>query len=185
MTARNIAPVLALLILCAGASGLAQNSFESVDFPGLYIRHANSLGEITRITTPLDRADATFLLRPALSGPPGAVSFESVNYPGHFLRHQDFRIKLHKNDGSDLFNKDASFIPRAGLAGGISYESVNFPGRFLRHRDYHLWVEDNDGSDLFRKDASFYQRAPLQTQKIPCSMLEAIPEGFRPQVECE
>ena len=55
----------------------------------------------------------------------------------------------------------------------------------VRHRDFHLWVEDNDGSDLFSKDASFYPRAPLQTQKIPCSMLEAIPEPFRPAIECE
>ena len=139
MTARNIAAILGLLILCLAAnSASAQNSFESVNFPGLYIRHAYSLGELTRINTPLDRADATFLVRPALSGPPGAVSFESVNYPNHFLRHQNFRVKLHQGDGSDLFNKDASFIPRAGVAGGISYESVNFPGRFLRHRDYHL-----------------------------------------------
>jgi hypothetical protein len=184
MTTRSFAAVLGL-ILCLGAtSAAAQNSFESVNYPGYFIRHAYSLGEITRINSDLDRKDGTFVLKPALSGPQGAVSFESVNYPNHFLRHQNFRVKLHLNDGSDLFNKDASFIPRPGLAGtGISYESVNFPGRFLRHRDYHLWVEDNDGSDLFRKDASFQQRGPLYVGKIPCSVIQGLP--FTEGIPCE
>src|SRR5215211_4762294 len=73
-------------------SGDSLASFEAANAPGQYIRHRNALGEISRIDTTLDRADATWVLRPALSGTPGAVSFESINYPGTFLRHQSFRV---------------------------------------------------------------------------------------------
>jgi hypothetical protein len=54
-------------------------SFESVNIPGYYLRHRFALGELTRIDNDLDRQDASFMVRPALSGTPGAVSFESVN----------------------------------------------------------------------------------------------------------
>ena len=117
------------------------------------------------------------MLRPALSGTPGAVSLESVNYPGQFLRHQNFRLKLNPNDGSPLFRQDASFLPRAALAGqgAVSYESVNFPGFFIRHRDFHLWVEQNDGSPLFSLDASFWQKPPLAA---------AGGDGIAPNIAC-
>jgi hypothetical protein len=106
-------------------------SFESVNLPGHYIRHRNYLADLTTLGTDLDRTDATFILRPALSGAPGAVSFESTNFPGHFLRHESWRVKLNRNDNSDLFKKDASFHPRAPLSGApgtVSFESVNYPG---------------------------------------------------------
>lgn len=139
-------------------------SFRSTNFPDLFIRHANYLGEISPIGTPLDRADSTFVLRPGLNGNTESVSFESVNFPGQYLRHNFFRLKLHANDGADLFRNDASFIERQGLAdgGAVSYESVNFPGHFIRHRDFHLWVERNDDSELFRKDATFSKGAANQ-----------------------
>lgn len=177
MAKRMVGVVLGALVLFAAPNGAtAQNSFESVNFPGHFVRHAHSLGEITRIKSELDRKDGTFVLKPALSGPQGAVSFEAVNFPNHFLRHQHNRVKLHQNDGSDLLKKDASFIPRPGLAGtGISYESVNYPGSFLRHRDFHLWVEKNDGSELFRNDASFQARGPLYVGKLPCSVFQGLP----------
>jgi hypothetical protein len=152
----------------ADASPGRDASFESLNFPEHFIRHRNALGELTRVApeSMLDRQDATFVVRPALSGDRGAVSFEAVNYPGHFLRHQDFRLKLHRDDGSnsDLFRKDASFYRRPGLADGnaTSFEAVNFRGRFIRHRDFHLWVEQNDNSELFRRDATF--REPRLSQ---------------------
>ena len=45
-------------------------SFESENFPGQYIRHRNSLGELTPVVSNLDRMDASFIVRPALSGTP-------------------------------------------------------------------------------------------------------------------
>ena len=37
------------------------------------------------------------------------VSFESVNIPGDFIRHQNFELWIVKNDGSNLFQEDATF----------------------------------------------------------------------------
>jgi Alpha-L-arabinofuranosidase B (ABFB) domain/Cysteine-rich secretory protein family len=166
MTPRSMVTVVGLQMLCVIASAaLAQEtaSFESVNYPNRFMRHAFLLGELTPLSSDLDRKDATFVLRPGLSGTPGAISFESINYPGQFLRHQNFRLKLNPNDGSTLFHQDASFLPRPALAGQgmVSYESVNFPGFFVRHRDFHLWVEKNDGSQLFGLDASFQKRPGL------------------------
>jgi hypothetical protein len=42
-------------------------------------------------------------------GKGGWVPFESVNYPGCFLRHKDEELWAEKNDGSELFAKDATF----------------------------------------------------------------------------
>ncbi|PJC69198.1 arabinofuranosidase, partial [candidate division WWE3 bacterium CG_4_8_14_3_um_filter_42_11] len=91
------------------------------------------------------------------------ISLEARNYPGYFLRHQDYRVKLHRNDGSQLFRQDATFCVKAGLAdpNAVSLESKNYPGRYLRHRDGHLWVEAGDGSDLYRKDATWRMVAPF------------------------
>ena len=141
-----------------------RRSFQSVNFPDRFMRHAQFLGEVSPVTTPLDRADSTFVLRPGVSGVPGSISFESVNFPGRYLRHQGFRLKLQANDGTNLFRDDASFMPRPGLADGAaaSYESVNLPGHFIRHRGFHLFVERNDGSQLFGRDATFRMAAANQ-----------------------
>ena len=86
---------------------------------------------------------------------------ESVNYPGHYLRHQGFMLKLHKRDGSDLFNKDASFKPVAGLVGkGVSFESSNYPGRFIRHQGFMLKLHEQENADLYKNDVSFNVTAP-------------------------
>jgi hypothetical protein len=95
-----------VVCLAVESASAQMHSFESVNFPG----------ELATISSALDRCDATFAVRPALSGTPGAVSFESVNYPGLYLRHQFWRLKLHPNDGSALFRQDASFNPKRGLS---------------------------------------------------------------------
>jgi hypothetical protein len=141
----------------------------SLNFPGRYLRHQNSLGELTELQTDLDRQDATFRVVPGLAQPPETtphqeppprgVSLESVNFPGHYLRHQDFRLKLHPFSDDPLFKEDATFDMVDGLADstGVSFRSHNFPDRYLRHRDSHAWVEG--GSDaLFKQDATFFMR---------------------------
>jgi hypothetical protein len=128
---------------------------QSLNYPGLFIRHRNFLGELTRITTDLDRKDASFKLVPGLADR-NLVSFESVNYPGYYLRHQGFRIKLMRGPGDDLFRKDATFRRVPGLANSsmVSFESLNYPGYYIRHRDFHLYLERGN-TELFRKDATF------------------------------
>ncbi len=141
-------------------------SLEASNVGGHFLRHRLALGELTAVNprSNLDRADATWIVRPALSGHVGAVSFESKNYPGTFLRHQAFRVKQHADDGSNsnLFRLDASFFERPGLVGAAtkSFEAVNAPGFFIRHQNFQFWISRRDNSDLFRKDASFSERPP-------------------------
>jgi hypothetical protein len=143
------------------------SSFESLNFPGRFIRHRNSLGEITEVLTALDRADATFLIRPALDGTPDAISLEASNFPGHYLRHQNFILKLHKNDNSELFKKDASFLPtRRGVFAHTRLESVNFRGHFIRHSHFQLSIARDDGTPLFDKDATWW-RVPILSATAP------------------
>jgi hypothetical protein len=141
---------------------LGTHVIESHNLEDYFVRHRSGLGVVTRIASEQDKADATFILRPALSGTPGAVSFESANTPGSFLRHQFGRLRLHRHDGSNLFKQDASFMVRPGLADADahSFESVNFPGSFIRHRDSELWLDKNDNSTRFRGDATFWYHDP-------------------------
>ncbi|BCJ40830.1 hypothetical protein GCM10010168_48710 [Actinoplanes ianthinogenes] len=118
------------------------------DRPGYRVRHSNFLGRIDPIGSgpdAPDRPDSSFTVRggPANSG---CVSLESVNFPGYFLRHQNFEIKLHRRDGSDLFDQDATFCPiviRSGAA--LTLRSINYPDMFV--------VEDGDRLFL-RKDGA-------------------------------
>lgn len=136
-------------------------SFSSYNFPDRHIRHRNYLGYIEPPNDELARKDATFRLRDGLASS-NCTSFESINFPGHFLRHQGFRLKLARNDGSQLFRQDATFCQRSGVGGtGVSFESYNFPAHYIRHKNFELWIDPSDGSDLFRNDATFIPQNPL------------------------
>ena len=165
--------------IVAGSFGLAA-SFESLNFRKRYIRHRNSLGELTPVANQLDSEDIAFVVRPGLSSEARAVSFESVNYPRHFLRHQGYRVKLHKDDGSDLFRKDATFAVRPGfrnLPDMTSFESVNVPGHFIRHQNFELWLAKSDGSSLFQQDASFRQTVDYVSHVKPPTPVPVTPPG--------
>jgi hypothetical protein len=97
------------------------------------------------------------------------LSFQSVNYPDRFVRHKNYQLWLDPNDGSDLFNSDATFRRRPGLADDrfISLESVNYPGCFIRHKNYRLWIDPHDGSGLFKHDATFRIDAALSSEPHP------------------
>lgn len=154
---------LALLSPSALQATYAQGreaSFKSWNFPKRYIRHRGSLGYLEEIVGSLGKKDASFRIVPGLAG--RCSSFESMNYPGHFLRHQDFRLKLARNTGDDLFKKDATFCMKAGFANSTwsSFESYNLPNHYIRHSNFELWVHKYDGTPIFRKDATFLITAP-------------------------
>ncbi|MFI8962834.1 AbfB domain-containing protein [Streptomyces sp. NPDC053493] len=133
-------------------------SLSSFNFPDLFVRHANFLGELSAVTSDLDREDATFHLVEGLADN-RFMSFASHNLPKHVLRHENFRIALADQTeagGSDVFRGDATFLLTPGLADptAVSFRSFNFPDRFLRHRDFHLFLEPIDG-DLARLDSTF------------------------------
>ncbi|MEU4163608.1 AbfB domain-containing protein [Actinoplanes sp. NPDC026670] len=69
--------------------GLADNScytFESVNYPGQYLRHADSRIRLAvNDGSALFAGDATFCARPGLGGT--GVTLESYNLPGSYLRH--------------------------------------------------------------------------------------------------
>jgi hypothetical protein len=134
-------------------------ALESVNYPDRLLRHENFLAFLEEIDEyrRLDREDASFVIVGGLAGE--GVSFRSVNYPDRYLRHQDYRLKLHRDDGSRLFEEDATFYIGDGLArGGSSLESYNFPGYFLRHRDFEVWLDRRERSSLYRQDATFLIR---------------------------
>ncbi|MFE0651941.1 AbfB domain-containing protein [Streptomyces sp. NPDC059534] len=87
--------------------GLAESScysFESVNYPGRYLRHADS-----RVRTApgdgsaLFRRDATFCVRPGVGGT--GVTFESLNIPGSSLRPFDSAVYIASGAGSGGFDR--------------------------------------------------------------------------------
>ena len=143
-------------------------SFEPLGLPGMLVRHRNAFGEVSAISSDLDRADATFRITPVGND---TVRLESTNFPGHFLRHQNFRVVLHRDDGSDLFRLDSTFkTSRRGLFAWTRLESVNFPGHFLRHRNFEMWLDPDDGSPLFASDSAWRRLPPPQRNLTPGAM---------------
>ena len=61
-------------------------SFESTNYPGQYLRHRNGRLLLTKCPQPLDKQDATFLVKEGLAGDQdGWISLGLLNLPGHFL----------------------------------------------------------------------------------------------------
>ena len=84
------------------------------------------------------------------------ISLMSVDQPGYYLRHFEGKIILSKDDGSDLFKQDATWIQHRALDGsnGVSFESVNFPGQYIRHYDSYLRISPIS-TTIEKGDASF------------------------------
>jgi hypothetical protein len=139
-------------------------SLLSSNYPDRAIRHRSYLGEITPISSNLDRQDSSFRVVRGLAG--RGISFESINFPGHYLRHQSYRIRLAPSENTPLYRNDATFTPRHGLSGvpgEVSYESVNYPGHYIRHCSFHLYIDNNSRGNqdcnatpnVFQADTSF------------------------------
>ncbi|MFJ4617005.1 AbfB domain-containing protein [Streptomyces sp. NPDC088812] len=82
--------------------GLADSScysFESVNYPGRYLRHADSRVRLASDDgSALFREDATFCARPGLGGT--GVTFESLNFPGSYLRHHASEVYIASGNGA-------------------------------------------------------------------------------------
>jgi hypothetical protein len=78
-------------------------SFESVNFPGQFLRHANSrVQNSVNDGSALMRADATWCARTGLTG--SGVSFESWNFRGSYLRHYAAEVWLSDGAGGAAYN---------------------------------------------------------------------------------
>ena len=149
-----------------------QVSLQSHNFPDRYVKWTMVPGvdvipganfgtrvELIKPTIEDERRAASFRKVQGLAGG-SSVSFQSMSDPNWYLRHQGYVFKMHPNDNSELFKKDASFYERPPLDGvaaaqSKSYEAVNFPGHYFRHQGFVLKLHQNDNSPLFAADASF------------------------------
>ena len=87
--------------------GLAESScysLESVNFPGQFLRHADSRLRLAgNDGSALFAADATFCARPGLSGT--GVTLESLNLPGNYLRHFESQAYIAAGTAGAGFNR--------------------------------------------------------------------------------
>ena len=54
----------------------------------------------------------------------GFVAFESIDQPGNYIRHNGSSLKVHNDDGSELFQNDASFEL---ITQAVTIKSKNVP----------------------------------------------------------
>jgi hypothetical protein len=90
-------------------------------------------------------------------------SFEAPSHVGSYLRQNNYRVQLTASDGSDQYNKDATWCSKPGLTGsGVSLESKALPGRYLRHTDGALYASNDSGQfpwdahvEVYKPDATW------------------------------
>ncbi|HWO68421.1 MAG TPA: AbfB domain-containing protein, partial [Umezawaea sp.] len=88
-------------------------SFESVNFPGQFLRHASSrVRNSPNDGTALFRDDATFCARPGVGGT--GVTFESINLPGSFVRHFESQVYVASGSGDAGFNRPQTLTADSG-----------------------------------------------------------------------
>ncbi|WP_406441402.1 sigma-70 family RNA polymerase sigma factor [Streptomyces sp. NBC_00631] len=138
------------------------HALRSVDDPGDYVSQSGRfgiLGPVGADSAVTTRQAATFTFVPGLADP---RCYSLRDATGRYVRHYAFRIRLDANDGSALFQKDATFCARSGsAAGSVSLESYNYPGRYLRHRDdLQLWLDPSENTAAYRASRSFVLAAP-------------------------
>lgn len=133
----------------------AWRSLEANNYPDYLVRHENF--NVRLEENPAPAGDAQFRMVAGLAnGAAGDVSFESVNHPGHYLRHSNFELVLARDDGTALFDRDATFKMTEGLADEwcTSFQSYNYPAQYLRHSGFELQL-DPIASATDRADATF------------------------------
>ncbi|WP_147376183.1 AbfB domain-containing protein [Micromonospora radicis] len=96
-----------------GLTGTGCVAFESVNFPGHYLRHSGFRVFLHRAESDaLFRADATFCPVTGLTG--AHTSLRSYNYPDHYLRHDGPR-QMQLSPVGDVVPASATFVVRPAL----------------------------------------------------------------------
>jgi hypothetical protein len=110
-----------------GFNTIQFQAIESTENPGFYWRHFQGMIRLAKYKNN-DQffEDASFKAVPGLANPSNKdyVSFESKNFPGHYIRHRNMKLFLDKNDDSDLFRNDATFLYIKPITQGLHV--VNF-----------------------------------------------------------
>jgi hypothetical protein len=137
-------------------------SLRSVNYPNRYaVVRSDSLGYVDPVSsssTTAVKQSATFTIVPGLAD---ANCYSFRDSSGRYLRHWDFRVRFDSSNGTDVFNRDATYCARPGTASGsVRLESYNYPGRYLRHYGFALRVDLYQDTDTFRADSSFAAVTP-------------------------
>ncbi|MET8946544.1 AbfB domain-containing protein [Streptomyces sp. NPDC004542] len=131
----------------------AWRSVQSVNYPDRYWHLSGGYVKLDRIGSASARRDATFKV---VKGLADASCFSFVTADGTYLRHSYFVLRSASNDGSALFQRDATFCARpSSVYGAVMLESVNYPGRFLRHQNFQLKLDRYRYGGLYQADSAF------------------------------
>ncbi|MFE1309474.1 AbfB domain-containing protein [Streptomyces sp. NPDC058755] len=130
-----------------------RRSVRSLNYPDRYWHVVGDYVKLDRADSPSARRAATFTLVKGLSD---ARCYSFATADGDYLRHRNFLLRAEQDDGSRLFEQDATFCPRqSSFTGAAMLESVNYPGRFLRHQNFQLRLDPYRNTDLYRADSAF------------------------------
>ncbi|HEV8566134.1 MAG TPA: AbfB domain-containing protein [Actinoplanes sp.] len=100
----------ATFIVRAGFADPTCYSFESVNYPGQYLRHSGyRLQKSSNDGSTIFLQDATFCAQPPRGGGGGNVSLESINYPGYYWRHYAEAVYIATNGGGNTWDNPASY----------------------------------------------------------------------------
>lgn len=152
----------------AGLADAGCLSFEAVNQPGSFLRHAgNRLRIDAGDGSDAFRQDATFCARPALDGG-GGLSLESRNLPGHYVRHINAEAWLHALEDTATFRADASWATAPGWWRSsvvlpleqwhsLRVLTQGFADRYVRHSGGLAYTEvvTAASSELLRQDATW------------------------------
>jgi len=138
--------------------------FESVNFPGQYMRHRGYRLYKERGSGSLYYKDSTFRVVRAINGDRRYRSLESRNYPGHYIRHSGYLGYISRcHSHHRVCKNDASWKVEYGLASrrgqrALSLRSANYPGYFLRHQNSRVKISPHVHTTLYRLDSSWIAR---------------------------
>lgn len=134
-------------------------SIEALNYPDRYWHVSDGLVKLDQVGGPESREDSTFSVVKGLSNS-SCYSFKT--HDGAYLRHRNFVLRADRNDGSSLFQQDATFCGGySGYTGAAVLKSVNYPEYALRHRNYQLRLDPYGYNTAGREDFDFRVVAPL------------------------
>jgi hypothetical protein len=136
-----------------------ERSVQAVNYPDRYWHVSGSLVKLDVPGGSESREDSTFHVVSGLSDN-SCISFATRD--GRYLRHRNFVLRADYNDGSSLYQQDATFCPGySGERGAVLLYSANYPNYALRHKDFGLRLDPYGYNTTNRSDFSFRLVSPL------------------------
>ncbi|MEU2332129.1 AbfB domain-containing protein [Streptomyces sp. NPDC013172] len=135
------------------STGSGGTSVRSVNYPDRYWHVSGSYVKLDQPRGSESRQDSTFSL---VKGLANSSCYSFATHDGLYLRHQNFVLRAERNDGSGLFQQDATFCPqRTGFSNDVLFQSVNYPNYALRHKNFQLYLDPYGYNTANRQDFYF------------------------------